>query len=212
MGVAHNIAALLTKFEISQNAFAANVDVSPGTVSRWRSGTMTIRQANLDRICEAYDLVPDDILSDSHGLAAQVFGDQADRFPVPLLNPDNLQAYMDGTFQGPVEAVEVTVTLHKLHPHAFALRVQDDAMNLRIPLQADVVVDPQLEPHDASTVAITAEVFSGASLRKLLTGRQTSVYTAESTEPYDDIVVADDGPGVQVLGTVVWFQAPKLMA
>lgn len=75
MGVAHNIAALLTKFEISQNAFAANVDVSPGTVSRWRSGTMTIRQANLDRICEAYDLVPDDILSDSHGLAAQVFGD-----------------------------------------------------------------------------------------------------------------------------------------
>ncbi len=211
MGVAQNIAALLAKFEISQNAFAATVNVSPATVSRWCSGSMTIRQANLERICEVYDLVPDDILSDSHGLAAQMFGGRPDRFGVPLLKPENVQAYLNGDLRSPIETIEVTVTLHELHPHAFALRVQDTAMNLHIPPQADAIVDPRLEPSNASTVALMVETYPGATLRKLLKGNQTSIYTAESTDPYDDIVAANDEPGVQVLGTVVWFQAPRLM-
>lgn len=211
MGVAHNIAALLAKFEISQNGFAEAVGVSPATVSRWRNGSMAIRQGNLERICQVYGLVPDDILSDSHGLAAQMFGVQSDRFTVPLLKPEELEAYKAGTLQGPVESVEVTVTLHERHPRAFALRVEDDAMNLRIPPQVDVVVDPFTEPQHDSTVAIEAEVHPGVTLRRLLKGNQSSIYTAESTEPYDDIVVTGGNPPVRVLGTVVWFQAPELM-
>lgn len=211
MGVAQNIAALLAKFEISQNGFAESVGVSPATVSRWRSGSMAIRQGNLERICEVYDLVPDDILSDSHGLAAQMFGVLPDRFTVPLLDPQDLEAYLAGTLQGPTETIEVTVTLYERHPRAFALRVQDDAMNLRIPPQANVIVDPSVEPQNSSTVAVAAQVHPGATLRKLLKGNQTSILTAESTEPHSDIVVSNDDPSVQILGTVVWFQAPELM-
>ena len=206
MGLSDNLEALIKKYNITQNQFAASIGVSAPTVSRWMTSGTGIRNANVARICQVYGLVPDDILSDSLGLAGRVPGDDLTRPSVPLVSGSAAGKYVDGVRCGPLKRIEVTVSIVENHPHAFALPVEDDAMNLVIPASSHAIVDPDVEPENLSTVVVEVEELPGVMLRRMLKGKSTMVLTAESTHVYDDIVVTEDGRRVRVLGTVVWFQ------
>ena len=73
MGLAENLDALLVKFDITQEALARIAGSSPSSVHRWRHGAQ-MRSDYLRRICEAFDLNEDDLLSDKYGLAAKEHG------------------------------------------------------------------------------------------------------------------------------------------
>lgn len=73
MGLPENIDALLVKFDITQDALARVARVNPSSVTRWRRGSK-MRQSQIDRICEYFDLTEDDLLSTDAGLAAKEHG------------------------------------------------------------------------------------------------------------------------------------------
>ena len=73
MGLPENIDALLVKFDITQDALARVAGVNPSSVTRWRRGSK-MRQSQIDRICEYFDLTEDDLLSTDAGLAAKEHG------------------------------------------------------------------------------------------------------------------------------------------
>lgn len=192
MGVAENIAALLAKFQISQNGFASSIQVSAPTVSRWRSGSMRMRHSTLERICETYDLVPDDILSDSRGLAAQMFGSHVCSPTVPLVDNKGIDTFARQRSTQPHDRIETISGLLDRHPHAFAFTLRSDAAELGIPANAHVIIDPAVSPHDGSIVVVDVHKHPGAELRR---------FSPNSSDvPIPDIV-----------GTVVWFQAPGLL-
>lgn len=213
MGLSANLEALIKKYNISQNQLAISIGVSAATVSRWISSNMGIRASSVRQICDVYGLVPDDILSDTHGLANKVDGDGVVRPGVPLVSARAVGEYLDaakGDFA--LGRVEVTSSIAEKHPRAFALPVEDKAMNLVIPASSYAIVDPDMEPANLSTVAVEVEEIPGATLRRMLKGKSTMVLTSESTDSYDDIVATEGGRHVRVLGTVVWYQPARPLA
>lgn len=213
MGLSANLEALIKKYNISQNQLAISIGVSAATVSRWISSNMGIRASSVRQICDVYGLVPDDIISDTHGLANKVYGDGVVRPSVPLVSAQTASGYFDATKGDPsLGRVEVTGSIAEKHPHAFALPVEDKAMNLVIPASSYAIVDPDVEPTNLSTVAVEVEEIPGATLRRMLKGKSTIVLTSESTDLYDDIVVTEGGRRVRVLGTVVWYQPARPLA
>lgn len=269
MGIAQNIEALLHEHDMTPEGFAALVDVSPATVSRWRRG-MGMRQATVRRICEVFGLQADDLLSDSGGLAARRWGDAARHTSsVPLLTCREALARVespskatlpvshangDAVKEGADETlVEVPAFVIERHPGAFALAVEDCAMDRVIPPGSNVLVDPDLAPGNTAIVAVvitdvrthdlrasrtkdaqTADAHDGhaetpasavahdghpratgqpaATLRRLVRGNDTVVLSTESTQTREDVVIPGSGRTVQVIGTVVWFQAAGLLA
>lgn len=191
MGVAENIAALLAKFQISQNGFASSIQVSAPTVSRWCSGSMRMRHSTLERICTTYNLVPDDILSDARGLAAQMFGTHICSPTIPLVAAHDIGAFLA---HGPVHLlsrIEVTSKLIDRHPNAFAFVLAADGATAGIPANSHVVIDPSVTPRDGSVVVVVAQARARAELQR---------FKLAETSRKPDIV-----------GTVVWFQAAELL-
>ena len=85
MGIPENIDALLVKFDLKPESLARIAGVTAATVSRWRTGQIdNIRKTNLDRICEALEIEPDDILSSSVGLAAKEHGRALPEGAIPV--------------------------------------------------------------------------------------------------------------------------------
>lgn len=221
MGIPENIDALLVKFDLKPENLARIAGVTAATVSRWRTGQIdNIRKTNLDRICEALEIEPDDILSSSVGLAAKEHGRalpegampvySSGEATVPLLTLGRVHA---GELTDEEEAegrVEVPASVCSRHPRAFALLVEGNCMDRVIPEGAHVLVDPDREPRNGSIAVVETEAYQ-AVMRRWYRGSSTLMLAADSHEDQDDMVFGvDDGP-VRVVGTVVWWQAPEEM-
>lgn len=221
MGIPENIDALLVKFDLKPESLARIAGVSTATVSRWRTGqTDNIRKANLDRICEELELSPDDILSSSAGLAAKEHGRYAmpdgampvvpSSATVPLLTLGRVHAGAMTDEEEVAHRVEVPASVCENHPRAFALEVEGDCMDRVIPEGSHVLVDPDREPGNGSIAVVETESYS-AVMRRWYRGSSTLMLTADSHSEQEDMVFGpEDGP-VRVIGTVVWWQAPREM-
>lgn len=219
MGIPENIDALLVKFDLKPESLARIAGVSTATVSRWRTGqTDNIRKANLERICEQLELSPDDILSSSAGLAAKEHGRVpsgampvvASSATVPLLTLGRVHAGSMTDEEEVSYRVEVPASVCENHPRAFALEVEGDCMDRVIPEGSHVLVDPDREPGNGSIAVVETESYS-AVMRRWYRGSSTLMLTADSHSEQEDMVFGpEDGP-VRVVGTVVWWQAPREM-
>lgn len=83
-------------------------------------------------------------------------------------------------------------------------------MDKVIPEGAHILVDPDLEPRNGSIVVVETEAYQ-AVMRRWYRGSNTLMLAADSNEEQEDLLFGvDDGP-VRVVGTVVWWQAPREM-
>ena len=219
MGIPENIDSLLVKFDLKPESLARIAGVSTATVSRWRTGqTDNIRKANLERICEQLELSPDDILSSSAGLAAKEHGRvpsgampvAASSATVPLLAIGRVHAGALTDEEEVSHRVEVPSSVLSGHPRAFALEVEGDCMDRVIPEGSHVLVDPDREPGNGSIAVVETDSYQ-AVMRRWYRGSSTLMLTADSHSEQEDMVFGpEDGP-VRVVGTVVWWQAPREM-
>ncbi len=106
--------------------------------------------------------------------------------------------------------VEVPASVLSGHPRAFALEVEGDCMDRVIPEGSHVLVDPDREPGNGSIAVVETDSYQ-AVMRRWYRGSSTLMLTADSHSEQEDMVFGpDDGP-VRVVGTVVWWQAPREM-
>lgn len=73
MGLPANLRALLINRGINQVDISRELNVSQPTVSNWLKGTRSPSNKTIAKICELYNVEPNDLLSDEYGLANQVY-------------------------------------------------------------------------------------------------------------------------------------------
>ena len=207
MGLPENIDALLVKFDISPSALADIAKVSQSTVSRWRNGG-AIRPANLSAICEYFELLEDDLLSTSNGLAAKEHGTYGKGFvTVPLYG-----SVAAGT---PIEMIEVEETKEAParyindDPSAFLVRVHGNSMNRCIHDGNFALISPKYrEPndHDMFLVTVNGDDATIKNVHRLENGIELA---PNSFDPTFRPVIYDFGdeqtPPIKILGKVVWW-------
>lgn len=222
MGIPENIDALLVKFDLKPESLARIAGVSTATVSRWRTGQIdNIRKANLDKICEALELAPDDILSSSVGLAAKEHGHLGipvgAKFPAepcPAYAP-TLGRVHAGDAQEPDiidDRIPVPFEVLENHRRGYFLQVEGQCMSRVYPEGCYIFIDPDWQPSNGSVAVVSID---GADyvMRRLYNTGQTVVLSPDSWEEgYEDIVItAGDERTVEYVGTVVWFQPSREM-
>lgn len=219
MGIPENIDALLVKFDITQEALARIAGVAPSSVNGWRNGAVPRKNA-IERMCKALEISRDDIMSDEYGLAAKEHGRYAmpdgampvvpSSATVPLLTLGRVHAGAMADEEEVAHRVEVPASVCENHPRAFALEVEGDCMDRVIPEGSHVLVDPDREPGNGSIAVVETESYR-AVMRRWYRGSSTLMLTADSHAEQEDMVFGpEDGP-VRVVGTVVWWQAPREM-
>lgn len=219
MGIPENIDALLVKFDITQEALARIAGVAPSSVNGWRNGAVPRKNA-IERMCKALEISRDDIMSDEYGLAAKEHGRYAmpdgampvvpSSATVPLLTIGRVHAGAMTDEEEVAHRVEVPASVCENHPRAFALEVEGDCMDRVIPEGSHVLVDPDREPGNGSIAVVETESYR-AVMRRWYRGSSTLMLTADSHAEQEDMVFGpEDGP-VRVVGTVVWWQAPREM-
>lgn len=220
MGIPENIDALLVKFDMTPEGLARIAGVTKATISRWRTGsTEAIRPKTLNRICEALELEPDDILSDQNGLAAKEHG----RIPDGAIKPTTAKpAYAPllgrvhaGEAQEPdvlQDAIPVPYEIIKRHPQGYFLQVEGDCMDNVYPEGCYILIDPEQRPSNGSIAVVSID---GADyvMRRLYRGANTLILSPDShnAEYVDMIFAAATEHTVEFHGTVVWFQSSKEM-
>lgn len=71
MSIGENIRELRQRAGLTQAQFAQKLGVTKETVCRWERDATTIRKRHVDQLVRIFDIVPDDILSSSGGLASR---------------------------------------------------------------------------------------------------------------------------------------------
>ena len=221
MGVAENIDALLVKHDITQETLARVAGISQAAVSGWRPGKKP-SNSSLKKICDYFGLEPNDILSDTYGLAAKEHGDFIDlpKWAKPIYSSGEARVPLRvlgtvhaGELDEEKEAydmIDVPASVISGHKRAFALCVVGGCVNKVIAEGEHVIVDPDMTPQNGSIVVAETEEYQ-AILRRWFKGNKKLMLSADSYDDYDDLVFDEEDGPVRVRGVVFWHQASKEM-
>lgn len=218
MGLAENLDALLVKFDITQEALARIAGSSPSSVHRWRHGAQ-MRSDYLRRICDAFDLNEDDLLSDKYGLAAKEHGLVPDGAIKPCASEPAYAPLLGRVHAGEAQepdvlhdAIPVPYEIIKRHPQGYFLQVEGDCMDNVYPEGCYILIDPEQRPSNGSIAVVSID---GADyvMRRLYRGANTLILSPDShnAEHEDMVFTSADEHTVEFHGTVVWFQSSKEM-
>lgn len=116
-----------------------------------------MRSDYLRRICDAFDLNEDDLLSDKYGLAAKEHG----RIPDGAIKPTTAKpAYaplLGRVHAGKAQeadvlqdAVPVPYEIIKRHPQGYFLQVEGDCMDKVYPEGCYILIDPEQRPSNGA--------------------------------------------------------------
>lgn len=210
MGISENIAAIMAEFDIPASSIARAAGVSEASVSDWRNKGVIPRKQNIDKLCEHFGLVQDDILSDASGFAAKMarrvgkgfvavpfHGRVAAGIPIEMLKVDEMK-------EAPARYVDDD-------PDAFMVRVVGDSMNRDIPDGSFALVSPKYaEPNERDMFLVTVNGYDATikRVRRLANGIELLPDSFDPTyrpQVYDFGEV--DTPTVKIIGKIVWWCA-----
>ena len=225
--VGDNIRALRTLYgngrDLTQTELAEIIGVTRETVNKWEAGSIgNVRTSNINRLREYFGLTVDDLRSETNGLAAQLIARREveiqghatatlseDLFSVPLVSLADLRDCAKASNKA--QKVEVPPSLASKHRLLYACVLTDDSMAMTLPKGCHVFVDLNVEPQTGSiVVASVPKVTSDPLVRRLHRGATKAMLSAEGYENKEDIVL--EFSDMDVIGTVVWYQAAKELA
>ena len=209
MGIPENIDAIMAEFDIPASSIARAAGVSEAAVSDWRNNGAVPRKQNVQRLCEYFGLVPDDILSDASGYARRIRGDAITKgfSPVPLLgriaagDPIPMEEYDD---------MREAPTKYKADdPDVFLLRIQGNSVNRIIKDGDFALISPKYRepnPHDLFAVCVDGYDATVKHVRVLENGLELVPDSDDPTyrpQVFDWNEDATDE--VTIIGKVVWW-------
>jgi repressor LexA len=218
LGFSKNLEELMRKLDVTQEEIAKSAGVTPGAVSGWRRGAQPRKEA-LRNLCDKFDLSEDDLMSDEFGLAAKSNHSSISGF-IPFVNLKRHSKQPRDAQQ----KIAIPQQIAEKYPDAYALTTEDDGMSKQIPIGSHVIINPtQTSPKNGSVVAVKLldpialqefgslwNIKQDILLRIWYLGTTNLMLSSSSyrTDLEDIIMKRDDiTNSIDILGTVVWFQA-----
>ena len=198
---AYNLKALMYESDVTQQEVARACGVSQSAVSQWLKGTKVPSDHNLQKVCGAFQVTEQDLMSATDGLYSKVTGRAC---PDDGRKPRFEYAFVSLANEDDGRNHPVPSQIASRHPKAYYIEVLFDTMDKVIPPKCVALVDPDMAPHSGSVVAVND---TGRKLYRYLAGNDFVALVPESHADHRDIITK---PGdVDMLGVVVWFQAAK---
>lgn len=208
-----NLTAVMESKGLSQSALASMLGMSRQSVHTWMTGISYPTANTIEKLSRRLGVTANDLVSDDSGYASQpstymprraVTSHGSAHVPIRRAGMTHAGNPMDEDTID--DFVFIPAEVAAAHPAGFALRVEGDCMNKRIPEGYDVVVDPEKEPVNGSVVVVEVKGYQSV-MRRWLKGSRTLVLAADSYSDHDDIVINWDEEPVSVVGVVVWAQS-----
>lgn len=211
MSIEQNLVALIDRERITQDTFARKIGRSQGAVSQWLNGSKVPSMASVKRICDAFGLAEDDVISADKGLYAKLHGLALEARPssvlVPLLGTTHMGEFADEDECD--RMVEVPANVVEAHPGGFCVHADGECMNNRYPSDSVLFVDPHMQPFDGCAVLAETDQYQSI-VRKYSKGSTSLMLSPDShSSSFEDIIVRSDDAPVKLKGVVVWYQAEK---
>lgn len=206
-----NIKRLRENAGLSQEELGDKIGKTRSAVSQYESGKIVPRMGVIEDLAAIFHVQKSEILGDQPKvIPGAIFPASSPRATAPLLGRVHA-----GEAQEPEileEEIELPQNIRRVHPNAYFLQVEGDCMDRVYPEGCYILVDPDKEPSNGSIAAVMIDG-NDAVMRRLLRTPSTIVLSPESTNPEhkDLVITASDDHSVELIGTVVWFQASKEM-
>lgn len=204
MDVSSRLRMLRKDAGMTQQDIADKLDVTRVSVGKWEAGIATPRPKNLEDLAALFGTTVSYLLGEdgperveSHAASASV--------PMRAIG---VTCMGDGDEQEADAVVEVPEGVAERHPGLFVVHGIGSCMDRRFPEDAALGIDPDMEPRTGDAVLVRDEAH-GSFVHVYMAGSGgTVMLSADSWQDgYEDVVVGPHDPPVEVLGTVVWWQA-----
>ncbi len=204
MGFAQNVRANRERLGLSQEELGKKVGLTNSAVSQWESGRAKPRVGVLKSLSELFGTSVSELLGEDGPERVEA---RASSAMVPL-KVIGLTCMGDGEEQEADAVVEVPEGVASRHPGLFVVHGIGECMDRRFPEDAALGIDPAMEPRTGDAVLVRDEAH-GSFVHVYMAGSGgTVMLSADSWQDgYEDVVVGPRDPPVEVLGTVVWWQA-----
>lgn len=204
MDVSSRLRMLRKDAGMTQQDIADKLDVTRVSVGKWESGIATPRPKNLEDLAALFGTSVSYLLGED---GPERVESRATSAMVPM-RAIGVTCMGDGDEQDADAVVEVPEGVAARHPGLFVVHGIGSCMDRRFPEDAALGVDPDMEPRTGDAVLVRDEAH-GSFVHVYMAGSGgTVMLSADSwSETYEDLVVGPEDPPVEVLGTVVWWQA-----
>lgn len=199
--------------EMSQREFAAKIGLSQQNYGKYEQGKQKLNSDLIAKICTTFGCSAEWLLGlDGKRVlpADAIVPRVSEPAFAPLRGSIHAGSPMDEeALEG---MIELPASIQRRHPNGFFLRVEGDCMNRVYSEASLILVDPDRQPSNGSIAAFEDENYR-ALMRRYYRGANTLILSPDSTNPeHEDIVLdSDTERTVNLIGTVVWFQAEKEM-
>ena len=207
MGLAENIRKFRTDADLTQAKLADLVGVTRATVTQWETGWSQPRMGAVEKLSEVLGVSMSELVDDSN----------IKRVPGAITPTEPRKAYLPllgkvhaGDAQEPQvldERISLPYEVWERHRDGYFLQVEGQCMSKIYPEGSYILIDPMQRPTNGSIAVVSID---GADyvMRRLYKGSSVLVLSPDSWEAgYEDIVIAGDDHTVEIVGSVVWFQA-----
>lgn len=207
MGLAENIRKFRTDADLTQAKLADLVGVTRATVTQWETGWSQPRIGAVEKLSEVLGVSMSELVDDSN----------IKRVPGAITPTEPRKAYLPllgkvhaGDAQEPQvldERISLPYEVWERHRDGYFLQVEGQCMSKIYPEGSYILIDPMQRPTNGSIAVVSID---GADyvMRRLYKGSSVLVLSPDSWEAgYEDIVIARDDHTVELVGSVVWFQA-----
>lgn len=217
-----NIKALRNSKDMTQEQLANALDMSTLTVGNWeRDGKIPRKHETIEKICAFFGVTENDLFSYNDGFCAKSTGIK--NIPGSPLVGSSEAAYLPylgyahaGKFDDPATiegaVVEVPKSVADRHPEGRVIKVDGECVNKVISNGSIAVVDPTVEPRRGSIVCVSLDG-QDFILRRMYKGANVLMLSPDSySDEFEDIIFDDpEAHEIDLIGTVVWYQAQKEM-
>ena len=206
MGLGENIREGRKRRGLTQAEVAARLEVTSAAVTQWERGMTTPRYEKLEQLARVLHMTVPELLGSVDVAPDGTTRPVAASRPVPLVATAHMGQFDPD--EGAERMVQVPEEVVARHPAAYLVHGFGPCMNRRYPEDALLLVDPERPPRNGDAVYVRGEL--GGLVRAYYRGGQTLMLSADSwSEELEDVVVTPSDPPVEVLGTVVWYQAAE---
>jgi transcriptional regulator with XRE-family HTH domain len=197
----YNIRILRQQMGLSLRALATAADIDVAALSRLEAGTSDGRRRTIEKIAAALAVSYEVLFSPPHMVEAAALRKRN----VPVLQPDQIERWLDGTLEMPDDQAFRDADLRKASRSTFAVAVTDDANAPIFERGDELLFDPRRQPRSGNYIVCRrpdGEILVGR-FRPLPSREGETYFEVVPQDPMRFPIGSSQRDNLKLLGTLI---------